>query len=468
MMRAASSSKFRRIVVSLFALRATDPDQRSRELILRVLYMCTLSISVSAFFAVSVNYLVLNMYYLAPRVIIVGCVTLFIASLYAMILKQRFAIPSYALLAFYFVGATATVWTWGVETPIATLLFALVVIFAGILLSARYSLYATGIIIAFLAIYIRLTEARVAHPDTSWAATPTRMYDLITVGVILGNIALISWLFNRSMQQSLARAQRSEQALLRQKKMLEIKVEERTRQVQAANLEHMQELYRFAELGHLGVGLLHDLSNYLMVLSLDIEDLKQEHKNRSAVIRRVQQGMKRLDNLVAHTRNQINGEVIATTFNIVDEIDQAITILVAKSDKKRVHITWQNQPDRKNLQYTGSVNQFWQIITNVISNAIDAYDGIDSKQYPKRDVLISVRQEPASIVIQVTDFGVGIASSKITKIFEPFYSTKQQSTGVGLAIVKQMIEKNFGGTISAASTSDGTTFTIRLAPRQTE
>jgi signal transduction histidine kinase len=205
-----------------------------------------------------------------------------------------------------------------------------------------------------------------------------------------------------------------------------------------------------------------------MVLSLDIEDLKQEHKNRSAVIRRVQQGMKRLDNLVAHTRNQINGEVIATTFNIVDEIDQAITILVAKSDKKRVHITWQNQPDRKNLQYTGSVNQFWQIITNVISNAIDAYDGIDSKQYPKRDVLISVRQEPASIVIQVTDFGVGIASSKITKIFEPFYSTKQQSTGVGLAIVKQMIEKNFGGTISAASTSDGTTFTIRLAPRQTE
>jgi signal transduction histidine kinase len=460
-----SSSKLRRGFVFLFGLHSTEPDQRSRELILRVLYLGTLGISFVALTSISVNYFVLNMHYLVLRVIIVGITTIFMTALYVATLRQHYTLASYALLIFYFAGATATVWQWGVETPIATLLFALVVIFAGILLGARYSLYATAIIILMLVAFIRLTEVGIAHPDTSWATTPTHEHDLITFGVILGNIALISWLFNRSMQQSLIRAQRSERALLRQKKMLEFKVEERTRQLQVAHLDRMQELYRFAELGHLGVGLLHDLGNYLTVLSLDVEDLKLEHENRSAVMSRVQQGIKRLDNLVTHTRHQINGEIITTTFNVADEIDRAVSILAVKSDKKHIRIMWQPQPDRKKLQYVGSVNQFWQIITNIISNAVDAYD--EAREFhSKNRILLDAHREGSDIVIEITDFGIGITPTNIRKIFEPFYSTKLQSTGVGLTIVKQMVEKNFGGTIVVQGDSKSTTFTIRLVPGQ--
>lgn len=463
MTRPAPTSMLRRGVAFLFGLRSKDPDQRSRELVLRVLYLGTLSLSFAAFAVVAVNYLVLHLYYLGPRVAIIGGVTAIMLGLYSMILHQRYTLPSYALLAFYFLGATAAVWMWGAETPVATLLFALVVIFAGILLRARYSLYAMVIVMVLLAVFVRLTEAGIAHPDRSWAATPTREYDLIIFGAILGNIALISWLFNRSMQHSLKRAQRSERALLRQKKLLEIKVQERTRQVQAAHLEHMQELYRFAELGHLGVGLLHDLGNYLTVLSLDIEGLKQERENRATVIKRVQQSIKRLDGLIGHTRQQINGEITTISFNAADEIDQVCSILAPKADAQHVHIVWQNQPDRQKLQYSGSVNQFWQIMTNIISNAVDAYE---SAATPKvtRNVLLNARGDAKGITVTVTDFGVGIKPDNLDKIFEPFYSTKKKGMGVGLAIVKQMVEKNFGGTIAVSSNAgQGTTFTVHFA-----
>src|SRR5258707_11333954 len=104
-----SSSKLKRGFVFLFGLHSTEPDQRSRELILRVLYLGTLGISFVALTSISVNYFVLNMHYLVLRVIIVGITTIFMTALYVATLRQHYTLASYALLIFYFAGATATV-----------------------------------------------------------------------------------------------------------------------------------------------------------------------------------------------------------------------------------------------------------------------------------------------------------------------------------------------------------------------
>ena len=64
--------------------------------------------------------------------------------------------------------------------------------------------------------------------------------------------------------------------------------------------------------------------------------------------------------------------------------------------------------------------------------------------------------------IEVTDTGRGIAPEDISKVFEPYYSTKETGTGLGLAIVKKAIDDH-GGTISVTSKQGtGTTFTITL------
>lgn len=456
--------RFERGVASLVAPRSTDPNTSSRELALRTIFLGTLGLTFGALLIVCVNYFVLHLEYLLVRIVIIGVVAVVLLGLYAMVLRQRFTLPAFSLLLVYFMAATIACWLWGVETPIGTLLFALVVIFAGILLGARYSLYAALLVVGIQILFVALLHAGVAHPDETWAATPARFYDVVVFAIILGNIALISWLFNRSMERSLARAQRSERALLHQKESLEVTVEERTRQVQVAHLERTQELYRFAELGHMSVALLHDMANYLTVLSLDIEGLKQAQKNRSAAMHRVQESTRHLNSLIKQVRGQIQGETTISHFNIADEISQVIKILEHKATTAHVTIQWQPSLPSKELAYIGKVNYFWQIIMNLISNGIDAYD---TSSIVNRIVTVQAVPTETHIIIKVTDFGKGIPAAKYDKIFEPFYSTKKDGTGVGLAIAKRMVEKDFGGTIAVESSKElGTTFTVAL-PRST-
>jgi signal transduction histidine kinase len=266
----------------------------------------TLGLIFVAFAVVCVNFLLLHLTYLWPRILVIGLLAGFMTALYAR-RHQYYRFAAYSLLVFYFVAATGAIVIWGGETPVGVLLFALVIIFSGILLGARFSLYALCLSVAILAIFTILARAGVVQPDMSWASRLAGIYDIAVFAIILGNLALVSWLFNRSMERSLGRARRSEQALRRQKQLLEVKVEERTRQVQAAHMERVQEMYRFAELGHISVALLHDVANYLSVLSLDIEDLKETRRNRSAVMERVQESIHHLNSLISNVRHQVKG-----------------------------------------------------------------------------------------------------------------------------------------------------------------
>jgi signal transduction histidine kinase len=70
------------------------------------------------------------------------------------------------------------------------------------------------------------------------------------------------------------------------------------------------------------------------------------------------------------------------------------------------------------------------------------------------------------LVIKVTDWGKGITPDELPKLFEPFYSTKSKGfsgLGIGLAIVRQYVTDDFGGSIRVSSTRRlGTRFTVKL------
>ena len=101
------------------------------------------------------------------------------------------------------------------------------------------------------------------------------------------------------------------------------------------------------------------------------------------------------------------------------------------------------------------------VFTNLVINAVEAIDGDGGR--------ISIKlsnPEPNSVKVEITDSGRGIAAHDISKVFEPYFSTKETGTGLGLAIVKKAIDDH-GGTISVASKEGGgTTFTIILPARE--
>jgi two-component system sensor histidine kinase HydH len=101
------------------------------------------------------------------------------------------------------------------------------------------------------------------------------------------------------------------------------------------------------------------------------------------------------------------------------------------------------------------------VFTNLVINAAEAIDGRGGT------ILIRLSHEKHEFVkVEVTDSGKGIAADDISKVFEPYFSTKDTGTGLGLAIVKKAIDDH-GGTISVTSKEgSGTTFTITLPAKE--
>jgi signal transduction histidine kinase len=101
-------------------------------------------------------------------------------------------------------------------------------------------------------------------------------------------------------------------------------------------------------------------------------------------------------------------------------------------------------------------------LTNLIINGFQAMDGDGGKL----SVVLSSEDKGRRARIDVTDSGRGIAPEDISKVFEPYYSTKETGTGLGLAIVKKAVDDH-DGTISVRSkVGEGTTFTITLPTNQ--
>ena len=95
---------------------------------------------------------------------------------------------------------------------------------------------------------------------------------------------------------------------------------------------------------------------------------------------------------------------------------------------------------------------------NLMINAIDAID-----EGPGL-IAIKSRRVDNSIEVSVTDSGRGISEDKITRIFEPFYTTKGpgQGTGLGLSVCHQIVTRHGGHMRVSSQIGEGTTFTVVL------
>ncbi|QOP43789.1 transporter substrate-binding domain-containing protein [Sulfurimonas sediminis] len=103
-------------------------------------------------------------------------------------------------------------------------------------------------------------------------------------------------------------------------------------------------------------------------------------------------------------------------------------------------------------------NELIQVLLNLLNNAIEAYE---NKKTEDKIIKVTCKQNGPNIQIDVTDRAGGIRKEYLSKLFEPYFSTKgKNGTGLGLYMSKMIIEKQFGGSISVKTSMFGTTFTI--------
>jgi signal transduction histidine kinase len=441
-----------------------ETDQAEREIVLNYLLVGIFALAVVALLDTLLAPVISNETPHWNRVINNVVTVLFIVGLYvAARYKGRHKAAGIVLTGLITLMSCSIAFHWGVLLPTGLLLLSLAVVMAGVLIGARYSLYVTCLLVVVIA-YLQHGESTGSlHPDLSWVGTKPTPGDVIGFSAILFVIALVSWLFNRQMELSLRRAQRSEKALKQQKQLLEIKVEKRAQQLEAAQLEKMQELYRFAELGRLSTALFHDLANHLSTVSLDIEGLTA--KDQSGIMKRISQNVGHIDTIVKRVREQIRGKSSIEVFNVLNEIEEVVKIMAPAAEQAAVTIVIRRDSQVKpSLSYRGDVTRFRQIILNLISNGIEAYPPSPGPTDGQpRSVLLHLGRQQTVLSITVTDQGVGIAKKEQFKIFRPFYTTKDKGVGIGLFIVKQVVEHDFGGTIMVSSDKQqGTTISVSL------
>ena len=102
----------------------------------------------------------------------------------------------------------------------------------------------------------------------------------------------------------------------------------------------------------------------------------------------------------------------------------------------------------------------YQILINIVSNAIDSYQNDDKSD--KKHVDVKAYQENKNIIIQIIDYGSGMTPSQLKQIFKPFFTTKDNGCGIGLHSTKKLIKQINAKLDIESSVGAGSTFTITL------
>ncbi|WP_203473218.1 sensor histidine kinase [Dissulfurispira thermophila] len=213
---------------------------------------------------------------------------------------------------------------------------------------------------------------------------------------------------------------------------------------------------KLASIGRLAAGIAHEIGNPLtsifsfvqILREMEDDEFKKEsletiyfHINRISEILKQLSGFSKMP--VGEPKEcQIN-EIIEASTNLIQYDKKA----------KNINIVKELSPSLPLITIDG--NQLSQVFVNLTLNAIDAMpDGgtLTIKSMMRKD----------NIVIQFKDTGTGIAQEELPKIFDPFYTTKEKGTGLGLAVSYNIIKKMNGTLTVESELGKGTTFIITI------
>lgn len=209
----------------------------------------------------------------------------------------------------------------------------------------------------------------------------------------------------------------------------------------------------------------HELRTPLSVLltqtqsALARERSAAEYRESLAACQRAAQRMRRLtDSLLTLARLDSGEDGAAKESCELNRVaHEAVELLQPIATGRGIRL----QTDLAPVQYTGNAGQLSQVVTNLVSNALEY-------NRPGGSVQVRLTAEPGAALLEVSDTGQGIAPEDLPHIFERFYrADKARSNaaghcGLGLAITKAIVEAHGGSIDVKSEPSQGSTFTVRL------
>ena len=276
--------------------------------------------------------------------------------------------------------------------------------------------------------------------------------------LLLGFGAVLFWVTER--RRALAMRLEIEASA---KAELETRVEERTHELKQAQAELVQ-AGKLSALGQMSAGISHELNQPLMAIRSFAENAETYlERGKPDVagknLSRISELARRMGRIISNFRAFAKQESEPMTdVDIVAVVETVLEMSEARFAQDGVNVDW--APPPAPVYVRGGEVRLQQVLVNLISNAIDAMEGLADRR-----IEIAIEQGDHKARIRVRDTGPGIAAPE--KIFEPYYTTKAvgktDGMGLGLSISYGLVQ-SFGGDIRGRNHSQGgAVFTVELA-----
>ena len=223
------------------------------------------------------------------------------------------------------------------------------------------------------------------------------------------------------------------------------------------SFEQIKRADRLSAIGQLSASLAHEIRNPLASIDgaanlIESEQTPQEMRKASlAIIRKEVQRLNRLlTNLLDFARPR------KPEFQTVraDRLIDAIIALAGHSAQQKGIALHKDVPATVPA-FECDPEQMQQVILNLAINAVQAMTGAG-------EIVLAARLEDSSVVISVRDQGPGINHEDLDKVFNPFYTTKDAGTGLGLSVVYQIVNQHGGVVTADRNPEGGMTFSLTI------
>lgn len=256
-------------------------------------------------------------------------------------------------------------------------------------------------------------------------------------------IALLSYFAMRSIGRAYER-------------MLEAQVRERTVALEAAHAEVLTKT-RLATIGQTASVLAHEMRNPLASIKLALSALQGEDSVPERTQRRV--GLvvgevDRLDAMLSETLDYVRPIRLSTKPIVLDQLlSQVIREQTPLLEARRLSLTRQTCAECTAIRL--DEEKMHQVFLNLLKNAIEA-------STEGGEIGVQLFRDETSAVLEISNSGEPMTAETLERAFEPFYTTKSRGSGLGLGLVKRVVEEHGGSVTLASQPSTGTRVTLRL------
>jgi signal transduction histidine kinase len=224
--------------------------------------------------------------------------------------------------------------------------------------------------------------------------------------------------------------------------------------------ERMRRMERFLELASLASGLHHEIKNPLTALSIHVqlleEGLNNPHSsmNVEEIVAVLRTEICRLNGVLENFRSFANLQRLTLVpTDGLGVVEKAIRLIRPQAAEQGVHIALLH-PGAELPAVPLDAEKFEQAVLNLVINALEAMPN-------GGNLTLSVAVQEGEFCVAIQDSGSGIPPEARQHLFQPYFSTKDKGTGMGLALSEKLIGQH-GGHIDYSTGPEGTTFRIAV------